>query len=195
MADPETGGCVYDFGGGPIPAHRHANGGGWVADSARVGDESRVGDGASVGNRAIVGDEASVGDEAIVGNSARVGNRASVGNSASVGAGAIVGNRASVGDRARVGDWAKIVASMTICPIGSRQETLSMFLGDKGELYAQTGCFWGSMSEFEAAVKKTHGDNEHGRAYAAAIRAARAMWPAKAKRRKTKWARALWRSP
>ena len=27
---------TFDFGAGPIPAHRHPNGGGWVADTASV---------------------------------------------------------------------------------------------------------------------------------------------------------------
>ena len=27
---------TYDFGNGPVAAHKHPNGGGWVADSAKV---------------------------------------------------------------------------------------------------------------------------------------------------------------
>ena len=27
---------TFDFGNGPIPAHKHSNGGGWVADNAQV---------------------------------------------------------------------------------------------------------------------------------------------------------------
>lgn len=33
----------FDFGGGPVPAHRHIHGGGWVAETARVGDSVFVG--------------------------------------------------------------------------------------------------------------------------------------------------------
>lgn len=32
-----------------------------------------------------------------------------------------------------------------------------------------TGCFWGTIDEFAAAVEKTHGDNEHGKAYKLAM--------------------------
>ena len=32
---------TFDFedGNGPVPAHRHSNGGGWVADTAQVSNE------------------------------------------------------------------------------------------------------------------------------------------------------------
>jgi hypothetical protein len=33
----------------------------------------------------------------------------------------------------------------------------------------RAGCFTGSPAEFSESVAKTHGDNEHGRAYRAAI--------------------------
>ena len=33
----------FDFGTGPVPAHKHPNGGGWVADTAFVGDKVFVG--------------------------------------------------------------------------------------------------------------------------------------------------------
>ena len=39
----ETTTRAHDFGAGPIPAHRHANGGGWVADTATVADTAYVG--------------------------------------------------------------------------------------------------------------------------------------------------------
>lgn len=35
-------GKVFDFGEGPVPAHRHANGGGWVANTAEVEDTAVV---------------------------------------------------------------------------------------------------------------------------------------------------------
>ena len=33
----------FDFGNGPVPAHQHPNGGGWVADTAHVDDTAYVG--------------------------------------------------------------------------------------------------------------------------------------------------------
>ena len=34
---------MFDFGNGPVPAHKHSNGGGWVADTASVADTAYVG--------------------------------------------------------------------------------------------------------------------------------------------------------
>jgi hypothetical protein len=41
---------TFDFGNGmgPVPAHKHVNGGGWVADTARVGKNVMVGPDAMV---------------------------------------------------------------------------------------------------------------------------------------------------
>ena len=49
----------HDFknGKGLVPAHRHSNGGGWVADTARVSDSVYVGEFARVfGNADVFGD-------------------------------------------------------------------------------------------------------------------------------------------
>jgi len=40
--------ATFDFGSGPVPAHQHPNGGGWVADTARVADSCYVGPDARV---------------------------------------------------------------------------------------------------------------------------------------------------
>ncbi len=45
---------TFDFGAGPVPAHRHLNGGGWVADTARVDASVYVGSGAQVFGKARV---------------------------------------------------------------------------------------------------------------------------------------------
>ena len=53
---------AIDFldGQGPVPAHRHPNGGGWVADTARVADTAWVADTARVFGEAWVFGEARV---------------------------------------------------------------------------------------------------------------------------------------
>ena len=40
--------ATFDFRCGPVPAHRHVNGGGWVADSASVDDGAYIGPDARV---------------------------------------------------------------------------------------------------------------------------------------------------
>jgi hypothetical protein len=47
----------FDDGNGPVAAHQHPNGGGWVADTAKVTDTSYVGPDAWVyGNAEVSGD-------------------------------------------------------------------------------------------------------------------------------------------
>ena len=57
---------------------------------------------------------------------------------------------------------------LVIGPIGSRSDYLHAYITDAGVM-VRAGCFEGSRDEFVAAVSETHGDNEHGREYAAAL--------------------------
>ena len=55
-----------------------------------------------------------------------------------------------------------------IGPIGSRDDDLyAVWWPDAPRV--KTGCFWGTLDEFAAAVEKMHGSNTHGLAYRAAI--------------------------
>ncbi len=56
----------------------------------------------------------------------------------------------------------------TIHPLGSDQHTLVAISTEVG-IHLQTGCFNGSVDEFNTALKKKHGDNEHAREYTAAL--------------------------
>ena len=51
---------TFDFGYGPVPAHQHPNGGGWVADSATVDNTAYVGANARVFDQAQVYGQAQV---------------------------------------------------------------------------------------------------------------------------------------
>ena len=53
---------TFDFGNGPVPAHKHPNGGGWVADTAKVADTAYVGPDAQVSDTARVSENAQVYD-------------------------------------------------------------------------------------------------------------------------------------
>lgn len=54
---------------------------------------------------------------------------------------------------------------MTISPIGSRNDTITFARDKQGRIFANVGCFYGSLSEFRAKVRNTHGDNNHAKAY------------------------------
>ncbi len=57
---------TFDFGSGPVSAHQHPNGGGWVADTAHVDDTVFVGPNAEVHGNAKVYNSARVLDNAKV---------------------------------------------------------------------------------------------------------------------------------
>jgi len=57
---------------------------------------------------------------------------------------------------------------LQIGPIGSRYDTLTSYITSEG-VYVQTGCFFGTLSEFSEAVNKEHGDNSYAIEYKAAI--------------------------
>jgi hypothetical protein len=71
---------TYDFGdgNGPVIAHQHPNGGGWVSDSAQVDDSAFVGPYARVYGNARVSGNARVFGDAIVYGDARVSGDACV---------------------------------------------------------------------------------------------------------------------
>ena len=65
---------TFDFGNGPVPAHKHPNGGGWVADTATVAKTAYVGPDAKVFDNARVSGNARVSDTARVYDTAEVGD-------------------------------------------------------------------------------------------------------------------------
>ena len=71
---------IFDFqdGIGPVAAHRHVNGGGWVADTAKVSDNARVFGNAVVSDNAWVTGNAKVSGNAVVSDNAVVSGNAVV---------------------------------------------------------------------------------------------------------------------
>ncbi|MCX6896287.1 MAG: pentapeptide repeat-containing protein, partial [Verrucomicrobia bacterium] len=65
--------------------------------------------------------------------------------------------------------------------LGSDGRMLLAFSTDKG-IRLTTGCFFGSVDEFKAKLKTTHGDNVHAVEYEAALTLIEThfkLWPAK----------------
>ena len=58
-------------------------------------------------------------------------------------------------------------------PIGSRSGFITF---TKSNMTATTGCFYGTIAKFTAAVKKTHGENQHAKNYLALVEMVKAMW-------------------
>ena len=57
---------------------------------------------------------------------------------------------------------------VSIGPIGSRSSYLVAYNTDGG-IFIQAGCFFGDIKTFAAKVKETHGKNNYGLEYSAAI--------------------------
>ena len=81
MSDP----ILHDFqdGRGPVPAHPHSNGGGWIADTATVDATARVSGDAQVYGDAQVSGNARVSGDAQVSGNAQVYGDAQVSGNAS----------------------------------------------------------------------------------------------------------------
>jgi carbonic anhydrase/acetyltransferase-like protein (isoleucine patch superfamily) len=95
---------TFDFGDGPVPAHKHLNGGGWVADTAKVENTAHVGENARVYDSAFVGGNASVKGNAMVYGNAQVGGNARVYENARVYGTAFVSGNALVIGSSKVSD-------------------------------------------------------------------------------------------
>ncbi len=73
-------------------------------------------------------------------------------------------------------DWANLDGKtligkrpvFTLGPIGSRCDSFTAYLTDKG-IYLRAGCFFGSVAEFTDRLERAHGTSEHGQEYRAAL--------------------------
>ena len=148
----------------------------WVSGKALVSGEARVGGDAWVYGNARVCGNALVGGNAWVGGNARVCGNARVYGEALVCGEALVSGNARVYGEALVCGNARVKGPRDIywisC-IGSRDGTTTFFRNANNGISVSCGCFYGTIDEFAAAVTKTHGDNEHARAYRHAIEIAK----------------------
>ena len=54
---------------------------------------------------------------------------------------------------------------LIVGPMGSRAGYVQAYHTDKG-IFVKCGCFYGTIAQFRAKVKETHGDNRHAQDYA-----------------------------
>ena len=108
--DEEELPTTHDFndGCGPVPAHVHSNGGGWVADTATVSESAFVGPEAKVYGRAVVTGDAKVSGDAWVSGYAVVSGDAEVSGNAWVSGYAVVSGYAMVSGYAVVSGRAMV---------------------------------------------------------------------------------------
>lgn len=152
--------------------------GGWIEkennlshkNNAYVYGNAWVGGDAHVYDNACVYDNAHVYDNAYVYGDARVYDNAYVYGEAWVYGNARVGGNAYVYDNAEVSNRHDI---LHIVNIGSRNDDITFVRSRDSNILVRVGCFRGTIDEFEAAVTKTHGDNEYAQAYKLAVQLAK----------------------
>ena len=81
----------------------------------------------------------------------------------------VYGNAKVYGDAEVCGD----ACLMWISKIGSRNDTITFTKTKNLKINVSVGCFKGDIDEFEKKVEKTHGENEHAKAYKLAIQLAK----------------------
>ena len=137
----------------------------WVYDDARVFGDAWVYGEALVYGEARLSDNARVFDNAWVYGEARVYDNAWVYGEARLSDNARVFGEALVYGEAQL---SKAVHVLTVGPIGSRNGTTTFFRARVSDGFAISvccGCFLGTVDEFRAKVKQTHGDSKHGKVY------------------------------
>ena len=166
------------------------SGGAWVFGESRVYGAAKVSGDARVFGTAEVLEDAKVYGSAWVSGSAEVFGAAEVSEAARVSGGAWVFGEsrvygaAKVSGDARVFGTAEVLGDAKVCgnarirktshylnigPIGSRLNFTTFFRAEGKQIYVKCGCFSGDIEEFAAAVQATHGNNQHAKAYMAAI--------------------------
>lgn len=101
--EPEIGTCNFFDGRGYVRAHRHGNGGGWVADTAYAAPTAYVGPFAKIYDRAHVLGNARIIDHARISGKATVKDNAIIGDHVHVSCYATVKNNAKLFGSMRVG--------------------------------------------------------------------------------------------
>ena len=154
----------------------------WVFGNACVSGNARVFGDAQVSDNACVSDNAWVYGKAWVYGDARVYGDAQVfGNAQVYGKAWVFGNARVSGD-AQVFSNACILIGAVICksndyivlgPIGSRSGIMTFYRAKGDSVWVKCGCFNDTIDAFAEEVIKVHGDDRHGRDYAAAIEFAR----------------------
>jgi carbonic anhydrase/acetyltransferase-like protein (isoleucine patch superfamily) len=141
---------------------------------------SRIGRGAIIETGARIGPDSRIGPGSIIGQGAIIETGAIIELGARIGYDARIGPGARIGSDARIGHGASIMDGdkyLSINPIGSRNSLLTVVKKPTG-IMVYSGCFSGTCEEFLAKVTTTHGNNQHAKAYRAAMMMCALLWDA-----------------
>ena len=168
----QVSGNAWVYGDARVYGDAQVYGNARVCGDAQVyGDAQVCGDAQVYGNAQVCGDAQVYGNARVCGNAWVSGNAQVYGDARVCGNAWVYGNAQVCGD-ARVFGNARVsgdASFLMIGPIGSRRAMLNIYADAKIGVRFSTGCFTGSREQFFAAVTDTHGDSEHGNAYAVAL--------------------------
>ena len=146
-----------------------------VYGDARIYGDARVCGNARVSGNALVYGNARVGGNALVYGNARVLDNTSVYGNVEVYGNARVCGNAEVYGNARVCGNAEVFRTehyLVMGPIGSRNAFTTFFRTKDRKIKVVCGCFFGTIDEFLAKVKQTHGNSKHAKVYQVAVEVA-----------------------
>ena len=147
-----------------------------VQDNAKIGALVSIGNYTMVGNGVVISPRTCVGNRVTIKENAMIGTGVTIGNGAVIGRGVEIGASSTIGEAADIDDGVEIDVGVTIgacarigqravinntrdCmvmgPIGSRDDILTCFRHGK-KLIVATGCFTGTLEEFEDRVKTVY---------------------------------------
>jgi hypothetical protein len=153
----------FEDGNGKVPAHKHPNGGGWVANTAYVADTAFVGHDARVFNYARVFDGAEVRNYARVYGYAQAFDYAEVRENAVVFGHARLHGYSEVFADARVSGLAVISGDARVCGIRRSDGYPFIYVpDDKGVMKVQAGCRDFTMEEAKIHWRVTRGGTPLG---------------------------------
>ena len=141
----------------------------WICGDSRVYGNAEVYDDASVyGDARIYGDARVCGNARVSGNALVYGNARVLDNTSVYGNVEVYGN-------ARVCGNAEVFRTehyLVMGPIGSRNAFTTFFRTKDRKIKVVCGCFFGTIDEFLAKVKQTHGNSKHAKVYQVAVEVA-----------------------
>ena len=153
---------AWVYGDAWVSGNARVYGNAWVSDNARVSGNAWVSDNARVSGDAWVSDNAWVYGDAWVSDNAWVYGNAWVSDNARVYGNAWVSDNARVSGDAWVSDN---VDYATVHGFGSEYRTTTFFRTKAGDIGVRCGCFYGTLEEFRAKVKETHGETKTAKEY------------------------------
>ena len=133
--------------------------GGWIEKESNLDGDAWV-----YGDAWVFGDARVYGDACVYGDALVYGDACVYGDARVYGDAWVSGNARVYGDARVSGD----AHYLLIGRIGSRGDFTTFTRNKVGTIYVSCGCFYGTIAEFRAKVRETHGGSKHGRVYQAA---------------------------